>query len=87
MKYYRVKKNTFLWQPGAILKDQDKGHYVAIEDIWDKVPGHSEYISAKVVESKENEEFFERVYPDTIAGKIFHTKDQLAELYTSKFKG
>lgn len=86
MKHYRVKKNTFLWKQGAIIHDQNKGQYVGVEDIWDVVPTADEYISARVIEHPENAEFFERVYPDTLSGKLFRTKDQLAEIYNNTFK-
>lgn len=86
MKYYRVKKTTFLWKEGAIIHDQEKGHYVGIEDIWDVVSKQNEYISAVIIEHPDNAEFFERVYPDTLKGKLFHTKDQLVNLYNNSFK-
>lgn len=86
-KYYRVKKDTFLWKEGAILQDQGKGQYVAVEDIWDAVAEvKGEYISAKIIESKDNAEFFDRVYPDTIGGKLYHTKDALIAKYKETFK-
>lgn len=86
MKYYRVKIETFLWNAGAILSDQDKGQYLPLEDIWNKVPGQSEYISAKIVEAPENAETFEKVYKNTIGGSLYQTKDQLLALYQNAFK-
>lgn len=87
MKYYRVRNDTFLWQAGAILHKNDAGGYVAIEDVWDSVPiVYSEYISASIVEHEGNAEFFERVYPDSVSGKIFRTKDQLVAAYDGAFK-
>jgi hypothetical protein len=88
MKYYRVKKDTFLWKEGAIIKcaDDEKG-YVAIEDVWDAVPCvGNEYISKRIIEHSGNAEFFERVYPDSIKGKLFRTKDQLITMYQDAFK-
>lgn len=85
-KFYRVKKDTFMWKEGAILTDQDKQQYVAVEDIWNAIESlHGEYISARIIEDKGNAEYFERVYPDTIKGKIYRTKDQLTELYKNSF--
>lgn len=87
MKYYRVKKDTFLWREGAIIKSDecDKG-YTAIEDIWDAVPCiEGEYISSRIIEHPDNSSFFERVYPDSIKGKLFKTKDQLISIYKETF--
>lgn len=88
MKYYRVIKDTFLWKEGAILSnsyDNNKG-YVAIEDIWNKVPIGGEYISAEIIEHPDNSDFFERVYSDDIKGKIFRTKDEILGVYKKSFK-
>ena len=91
MKHYRVKKDTFLWKAGAIISNsvatggQENG-YAAIEDIWDAVPTRGEYISAAIIEHPDNAQFFERVYPDTLGGKIYRTKDQFVELYSNAFK-
>jgi len=30
MKYYRVKKDTFIWKIGAIITDQDKGQFIEL---------------------------------------------------------
>lgn len=94
MKHYRLKKDTFLWKAGAILQhdpastnDTLRLGYRPVEDIWDAVPVlGGEYISARIIEHPDNAEYFERVYPDTLKGKLFHTKDQLVELYTNAFK-
>lgn len=84
-KFYRVKKDNFLWKEGAILKLQGNG-YRAIEDIWNSTPQiGEEYISTRVIECPTNVEYFERVYPDTITGRVFKTKDQLIEIYKSSF--
>lgn len=91
-KYYRVKKDTFMWRAGAIIKSEDiQNHatagYVAVEDIWNFVPNiNNEYISARIIEDTGNAEWFERVYPDTISGKLYRTKDQLMDLYNDSFK-
>lgn len=87
-KYYRVKKDTFMWLTDAIISDKgDEGHgYRAIEDCWNKVELKTEYISSHIVEDKENSDFFERVYLDTIKGNIYRTADKLRELYSNSFK-
>jgi len=50
MKYYRVIKDTFLWEKGAILKQCTNGNhgYEPIEDIWNKTENQTEYITTKL---------------------------------------
>ncbi len=90
MKYYIVKKDNFMWKAGAILKlinEGSNGGYKTIEDVWDAVPCiDAEYISARIIEHPDNAEFFERVYPDTISGKFYRTKEQLVALYKKTFE-
>jgi hypothetical protein len=86
-KYYRVKKDTFLWKEGAILKNSaTESGYQAVEEIWDAIGCiGGEYISKRIIECEENKEWFERVYPDTITGKLYKTKDQLLAIYKDAF--
>ena len=85
-KYYRVKKDNFMWRAGAILSDNGEGRYTAIEDIWNNVKSlGNEYISGRIIEDAENSEYFERVYSDTISGKLYRTKDQLIDMYKTTF--
>lgn len=87
-KYYRVKKDTFLWKEGAILSDADKvdNGFKPIEDIWDNTPVNGgEYISARIIEHENNKEYFERVYKDTVCGKAYRTADQLKQIYKEAF--
>lgn len=86
-KFYRVKKDNFMWKEGAILSDGSKGEYRPIEDIWNQCVLKNEYISAHIIESEDNKDYFERVYPDTIKGNFYRTKDQLVDLYKKTFKG
>lgn len=86
-KYYRVKKDTFLWKEGAILcTTVDGTGYRAVKDIWDKVPLKTEYITAHIIENPDNADTFERVYPDTVTGNLFRTKDQMLKMYKDAFK-
>lgn len=81
MKYYRVIKDTPLWEVGAILGEnarQSTG-YVGIEDIWDKHENMREYLSKNIIENCP--EFFERVYCDNLDKMIFKTKEQLKETF------
>jgi len=84
-KFYRVKKDNFMWKEDAILSDQDAGQYKAIEDIWNAVSLEDEYISARIIEDERNKDYFERVYPDTVKGSFYRTKDQLIEFYKKSF--
>lgn len=86
-KYYRVKKDNFLWKEGAILSNTHENGYAPIEDIWDNTPiNGKEYISAQIIEHESNAEYFERVYADSVVGSIFRTADQLRQFYKESFK-
>ena len=82
-KYYRVKKENFLWEVGAILQKNNNGHrsgYSPIEDLWDKTEhNEGEYISAPIIEN--NPEFFERVYPDELNKLVFRTAQEMKQLF------
>lgn len=85
--FYRVKQDNFLWKAGAIIKRGSSGGYSPIEDIWDSTPvNDAEYVSRRIIEHPDNAKYFERVYPDTLSGKLFKTKDQLLKLYEGAFK-
>lgn len=80
MKFYRVIKENFLWEVGAILKpnDTNKG-YLPIEDIWNKVIGQTEYITTVIVENQP--EYFERVYENKFDKMLYVTAEELKKLY------
>lgn len=86
-KYYRVIKENFLWEVGAILKRGNQGShggYNVLEDIWLKYPERAEeYISAPIVEN--SPEYFERVYKSNAEKFLFITADELKKFYT-KYK-
>jgi hypothetical protein len=81
--YFRVKKDNFMWEEGAILEKNGtigtSGGYEAVEDIWEVVPLKGEYISSNIIEN--SPEWFERVYPDNLDKLIFKTKDELKKLF------
>jgi hypothetical protein len=90
-KFYRVKQDNFLWQEGAILKyfkdSGSDGGYKPLEDIWNATDVNGEeYISARIIEDSANAKYFERVYPDTVGGRIYKTKEQLKAVYDKAFK-
>jgi hypothetical protein len=84
-KFYRVKKDTFMWKAGCILICKS-GDYHPIVDIWDQVELKDEYIREHIIEHPDNADWFERVYPDTIKGMLYRTKDQMVTMYQEAFK-
>lgn len=78
VKHYRVIKNNFLWEEGAILKADGRG-YVPIEDVWDATEHNGEeYISTSIVEN--NPEWFQRVYSLNLLSKtVYKTKEEMKE--------
>lgn len=85
-KYHRVKKNTFMWDAGAILvHDADTGRaggYTAISDVWDVAELDGEYISARIIEN--NPDWFERVYKVSTFGKAVYMTRDLARVAVNK---
>ena len=85
-KYYRVKKNTFMWEEGAILKlnygSGSDGGYMAISDLWDASEYvDDEYISKKIIEDKSNSEWFERVYSiNLLKSTVYKIKEEAIEI-------
>ncbi len=90
--YYRVIKDNFLWEVGAILEKSPNNSkcgygYEPIEDIWNICPEVAEeYISADIVENPANNAFFERVYQDSLKGNFYRTADQMKTLYKKAFE-
>ncbi len=80
-KFYKVIKDTPLWEVGAILENtacEGKG-YDPIEDIWNKHKKQTEYLSDYIVE--DSPDFFQRVYKSKLAKTMFVTKEELKKLY------
>lgn len=78
-RYYRVKKDTFLWLKGAIIESENSGGYTAISDLWnatDKLDG--EYITCKIIEAADNSEWFERVHEVSVLGKAKYLTTAMA---------
>lgn len=86
MKFYKVIKENFLWDAGAILKQLDNGKgYVAKEDIYKKLPESDEYISNEIIEN--SPEYFQRVYEVNLATRVvYELKDRAKELLQEQFK-
>ncbi len=88
-KYYRVKKGTFLWEKGAILKNVNKGNeggYVPVSDIWDTTEyNKNEYISTRNIEN--NPDYFERVYKTKMLTKFgYKLKEEMKEIMANDVK-
>ena len=88
MRYYRVIKDTFLWEEGAIItnKDNSSDQYRPIDDIYKKFEDSNEYISAMLIEK--NPEWFERVYAVNLLTKtVYKVKNEAKALLNDINKG
>lgn len=85
-KYYRVLKDTFMWNKDAIISNQGGG-YRSLEDFMNHVELNTEYISEHIIENKDNSEFFERVYlRGKLESMVFETAERMKELIKKGFK-
>lgn len=77
-RYYRVLKDTPLWVKGAIISNKNNSHeYLVMDEVWEKVELKEEYLTAHIIEDKDNGDFFERVYPiGDLKKKLFGSKLQ-----------
>lgn len=84
-KFYRVKEDNFLWKKGCILKGDGEG-YRPIDDLWDTTDDNGdEYISAHIIEAKENEKYFERVYEISKGKKAYYLVKEKAQEAAAKY--
>lgn len=90
-KYYRVIKENFLWDVGAILEFHSEyfnhGGYRAIHSMFavQEAEDEDEWITAANVEK--NADFFERVYKVNLATQVvYETKEKAKELIQSLYK-
>lgn len=86
-KYYRVLKDSPLWEEGAILSNDGSG-YAAISDLWDTCDTiDSEYLSTRIVENPDLSDWFERVYHIKGLGKgKYVTKKAAKALHNKDYK-
>lgn len=86
-KYYKVIKENFLWEVGAILKKDGNG-YNPIDNVFCKYEpwdGNEEYDSSPIIET--SPEYFERVYKVSLPTQVFYaTKERAKELLAAQFK-
>lgn len=85
-KLYRVKKDTFLWDEGAIIvgtkRDSCTTGYEAVSEIWNKIDDQDEYISEKIIIN--NPDYFERVYEVNALSKVLYKTREEAKEYMKK---
>lgn len=81
-KYYKVIKDNFLWEEGAIISNtaNSEGGYIPIDPAFIKHENNAtEYITAGIIEN--SPETFERVYPVNLATKtIYKSREEAREL-------
>jgi len=85
-KFYKVVKENFLWEIGAVLKQtNDEKGYIPINDIYKKIEDSKEYISKNIIENCP--EYFQRVYAVNLISKIvYKLKKEAKELIDKQYK-
>lgn len=88
-RFFRNKTGNFLWDEGAIVSNEhDEDGYKAISNIWDHVGLDGEYITAKIIESPDNADFFEEVWPiGKLEKMVFGNKKQAQAAAAVLYKG
>ncbi len=87
MKYYKVIKENFLWEVGAILQNNANGGegFTPIDEIYKKHEKSDEYITANIVEK--SPDYFQRVWKvDLLTRVVYETKDKAKELLARQYK-
>lgn len=88
VKYYRVLKDTPLWNEGAIISNEVSSRYSAVNDLWDALDLNNEYLTCHIIESPNNSQFFERVYPvGKLEKMLFGNKKQAQAAASVMYKG
>lgn len=81
-KFYRVKKDNFMYVAGAILKLENY-NYVSITDLWNVHEDQTEFLTPRLVEK--SPEWFERVYEVSDFGKAKYVLKEKAQEIAAKF--
>lgn len=83
-KYYKVIKENFLWQVGAIVSDYTGGYRpIDATSIWDMTNvNESDYISKRVVEA--SPDYFREVFPINLLTKTIYKCKEEALLLMNK---
>lgn len=85
-KFYKVIKENFLWEVGAVLKQNSNSNgYVPVDDIYKNHEDSNEYISAKIIEA--SPEYFQRVYKvNLVTQVVYEVKEKAKELVDKQYK-
>lgn len=85
-KFYKVIKENFLWDEGAILKLIDDGRgYAPVDNIFCKHENNDEYISKAIIEN--SPEYFQRVYAVNLLTKtVYKVKEEAKAILAEQFK-
>lgn len=80
-KFYRVLKDTPVWEAGAILTKNSDGDYEAISDLWntDATDKHKDIIIELDTIVENSPEWFERVYEVKVLGKAKYLAKEAAK--------
>ena len=89
MKYYKVIKENFLWEVGAIISNErtpeQEGDYSAIDPIFLKIEDQNDWVAHDLVEK--SPDYFQRVYKVNLATKVcYELKDEAIKLLKKGFK-
>lgn len=89
-KYYRVIKENFLWEVGAVIAQNSCGDtgegYSPVDEVFRNEHLPSEYISNPIIEN--TPEYFERVYPVNLLSKtVYKAKQEAKEMLQKEYKG
>lgn len=89
MKFYKVLKDNFLWEEGAVLKqtseDDNFSGYKQVDDIFCKNELTTEYISKQIVENQPD--WFVRVYPVNLIKKtLYLCKEETKKMLLKEYK-
>lgn len=88
-KYYKVLKDTFMWEKDAIISNEDdSGRYQTINTLFDKdVDLKEEYISSRIIEHKNNSDFFVEVFPvNGLKKTVYLVKEEAKRVLLACYK-
>lgn len=86
-KFYKVIKENFMWDLGAVLENSANGEkgYYPIDGIWLKREGSDEYISDYIIEK--SPDYFQKVYHVNLISKtVYKIKEEAKEMWAKQYK-
>lgn len=93
-RYFRCKRDNFLWKSGAILEscsksNSDASGYVPVDKttLWDATNHNgSEYISSRIIEN--NPDWFEEVWKiNLVSSVVYKVKEEAIALINGEYRG